>query len=375
MEPVNVNTSGQPFEKRAILPGQGRRPGDNRPNIILISSDEHNPAMMGCAGDPIIQTPNMDKLARTGVLFNNAYTTCPICVPARACMTAGKYVSRIGSWNNFSMLHPATRSIARVLNDVGYDSYLCGKMHYDNTCRYGFKELWWNLNGEWRTGLGPARRPADDLVNGAGNYPDFDDDFGIAESSPVMRQAQRTSNGTIDFLSKYDAADKPFFAIVGYEGPHHPAIIPQHLYDRYKGRVPMPHNPPGHIENLPLNYRHLRLVSRADKISPEKLRYFRELYYGMVNFIDDEIGRVLTALENSPHADNTLIIYTSDHGEMEGEHGMLWKSAMYEESARVPLIISYPRRWQGGQTRTGACTLLDIVRTIADVAQAPTPLD
>src|SRR5262249_6309783 len=153
-------------------PGQGRAAGDKRPNIILIISDEHNANVMGCAGDKVIQTPAMDSLANNGVIFDNCYSNCPICVPVRAAMTASKYVSRVGSWNNFSMLPPATISVPRVMNAAGYDSYIAGKMHYDNSCRYGFKELWWNMNGEHRTGQGPARRPADDITGGAGNYPD-----------------------------------------------------------------------------------------------------------------------------------------------------------------------------------------------------------
>src|SRR5689334_18174715 len=122
-----MNVTGRPYRQHQISPGEGRAAGDHRPNILLIISDEHNANVMGCAGDPVIQTPNMDSLAKTGVLFNNCYSNCPICVPVRAAMTAGKYVSRIGSWNNFSMLRPATRSIARVLNDAGYESFLTGK--------------------------------------------------------------------------------------------------------------------------------------------------------------------------------------------------------------------------------------------------------
>src|ERR1051325_8799792 len=114
---VNLNVSGRPYEQRPVAAGTGRDPADERPNILLIISDEHNANVMGCAGDKVIQTPNMDSLAQTGTLFQNCYSNCPICVPVRAAMTAGKYVSRIGSWNNFSMLPPATRSIARVLND------------------------------------------------------------------------------------------------------------------------------------------------------------------------------------------------------------------------------------------------------------------
>ncbi|MCL2640144.1 MAG: sulfatase-like hydrolase/transferase [Phycisphaerales bacterium] len=370
MPEVNMNVQGQCF----TATGQRRPVGDARPNILLIISDEHNANVMGCAGDSIIQTPSMDRLAREGVMFQNCYTNCPICVPVRAAMTAGKYVSRIGSWNNFSMLPPATPSIARVLNAAGYDSYLVGKMHYDNSCRYGFKDLWWNMNSEHRTGLGPPRFAADDFSN-EGGYPHFETEFGIAESSTIMRQAQRVTNGITDFLGSYDPADKPFFAIVGYEGPHLPMILPQAYYDLYKGRIPMPFVQDGDIEKLPRNYRQLRNIMRAHKLSDEKLRYFRELYYAQTQFIDEHIGHTLAALDKSLHANNTIIIYTTDHGEMLGEHGMLWKGAMYEESARVPLIVSYPKRWKGGQTRRGACSLLDVTRTVADVAGADVPLD
>ncbi|HEX2971708.1 MAG TPA: sulfatase/phosphatase domain-containing protein [Tepidisphaeraceae bacterium] len=137
----------------------------------------------------------------------------------------------------------------------------------------------------------------------------------------------------------------------------------------------MPKIPEGHLDSLPTNYKHLRYGFGTTEATLEQTRMGRELYYGLTEWFDDQVGQVLAALEESGLADNTIVIYTADHGEDRGEHGLWWKNCMYEQSARVPLIVSWPKRWKGGQRRTGACSLVDLVQTIADMAGAKTPAD
>ena len=149
----------------------------------------------------------------------------------------------------------------------------------------------------------------------------------------------------------------------------------QTYYKRYQDRVPVPDVPEGFIDTLPTNYKHLWHGFGLQEATPETIQLGRELYWGLVNWLDDEIGKLSTALRNSDVADNTVVIYCADHGESKGDHGLWWKSTMYEQSARIPLIISWPHRWQGNQRREGACSLVDLVQTIAHLAEAKAPKD
>ena len=345
-----------------------------RPNIIVIMSDEHNASVTGCYGNDIVSTPNLDKLAAAGSTFDACYCNSPLCVPSRLAFTAGKYVSRTGAWSNSCWLPRADYpSLPRLLNAVGYESVLCGKMHYDKTRRYGFTEIGGNMNASNKTGGGGRRKP-DDLVPKPGHTDRFDN-FHPGDDSSILKHDRRVTAGTIEFLSSRKADDKPFFLLAGYLAPHFPLIVPQRYWDHYRGKVPMPIIPPGHLESQPLNYKHHRIGFNVENAPDDIVRKGRELYYGLTEWLDDEIGKVLAALAGSQVADNTVVIYTTDHGENMGEHGLWWKNCMYEHAARVPLIVWWPARWTGPQRRTGACSLVDVVQTIAALAGAETPSD
>lgn len=345
-----------------------------QPNIWWIMSDEHNRAIGGCYGNKVVQTPHIDSLAETGVTFENHYCNSPLCVPSRSSLTAGKYCSRVDTWGLTSELPTADiPSIPRVLNAAGYESFLCGKQHYDYKRRYGFVEIGGNFNNNFKTGLG-SRRPLDALNQKhlSGRFKDFHP----GPHGSTVQHDRRVTAGTLEFLSKRKASDKPFFLFSGYLAPHFPLVVPEEYYQRYRGKIDMPEIPPGFFESLPLNYKLLRAGFEEIGVPDNTVRTGRELYYGLTNWLDDEIGKVLTTLHANPElADNTLIIYSSDHGENMGEHGMWWKNAMYEQSAGVPLVISYPKRWGGGQRRVGASSHLDLVQTLADIGGGHTPDD
>jgi choline-sulfatase len=351
-----------------------------RPNVLVIMTDEHNASVLGCYGNKIVRTPNMDRLASHGVLFEAAYTNSPLCVPSRLSFTSGKYVSRVGAWNNGCKL-PSDKfpSIAHIMNDAGYQSYLCGKMHYDRNDRYGFTDTGRGIgsNHDIKT-LGGHRRDPDDLAakaKGGGAESGRFSDFHAGDESPVMRHDRAVTAGAVEFFSNRNASDKPFFLLVGYLAPHFPLIVPEKYVAPYRGRVPMPVIPPGYIDLLPLNYRHLRAGFNMMDVPPDKVREGRELYYGLTSWVDNEVGRVLSSLDESGLGENTVIIYTADHGENMGEHGLWWKNCVFDTAARVPLIVSYPQRWTGGQRRSGACSLVDVVQTIAELGGARVPND
>jgi len=346
----------------------------DRPNILCIMSDEHDPGVLGCYGDPIVRTPHLDRLAAEGVTFDAAYTPSPLCVPARLSFTAGQYISRCGAWSNACWLpsddYP---SLPRLLRSAGYDCLLGGKMHYDATRRYGFTDLYpTGQNGFHKTGLGRRRAPDDTRVNFE-SWRRRSARFYVADDSEVLRLDREVTRRCGRFLRERQRGDRPFFLLAGYLAPHFPLIIPEAYYVPYRGRVPMPNIPGGFLDTLPLNYRHLRYGFGLTHTAEEVVRQGRELYWGFCQWLDGQIGVLLAALGDSEVAENTVVIYTSDHGENKGDHGLWWKNNMYEHAARVPLIVRWPARWAGGQRRTGACSLLDLVQTLAHLAGAETP--
>ena len=359
-----------------MLPGLvlGREKPTGKPNILVIMSDEHNASVLGCYGNDIILTPNMDGLALSGVTFESCYCNSPLCVPSRLSFTSGKYVSRVSTWNNNCWLPTEDYpSLPRIMNEVGYESYLCGKMHYDNTRRYGFTEIGGNMNNSQKNGKG-SRRKADDLTPKPGISNRYDD-FHTGDDSSILTHDRKVTTGTVEFLKNRSASGKPFFLLAGYLAPHFPLIVPEKYWQQYQGKVPMPVIPEGHLESQPRNYKHLRIGFNAEDIPDEIVQKGRELYYGLTQWLDDEIGKVFETLANSEVADNTVVIYTTDHGENMGEHGLWWKNCMYENASRVPLIVSWPARWQGGQRRTQACSRVDVVQTIAEIGRADVPGD
>ena len=353
-----------PFDLAGV-PLDGADPA-KKPNILVVMSDEHNASVLGCGGNDLIRTPNLDALAARGVFFENHYCNSPLCVPSRLAFTSGKYVSRVGAWNNQCRLPTdAYPSLAHSLNAAGYESFLCGKMHYDATHRYGFTEIGRNMNGSKMDGRGNRLSPA--ILGRPHGLADRFEEFKTAGTSQPMRHDTAVVAGVRDFFATRKADAKPFFLAAGFLCPHFPLIVPESCWKNYADKVPMPRIPAGHLESQPLNYRVLRAAFQAEDVPAATVKFGRELYYGLTQWMDERVGEVLAALAKSPFADSTLVVYTSDHGENMGEHGLWWKSTMYEHAARVPLIISAPRRWPGGQRRRGASSMVDLTRTLVDV--------
>ncbi|MCY3023701.1 MAG: sulfatase-like hydrolase/transferase [Planctomycetota bacterium] len=344
-----------------------------RPNVLVVMSDEHNAGVTGCYGNNLIRTPNLDGLAARGVAFESAYTNSPLCVPCRLSFTSGKYISRVGAWSNDCWLPgPDYPSLPRIMNAAGYESFLCGKMHYDSTCRYGFTEIGGNMNKGFMAGKGRRRQP-DDLTPKGGLSARFQD-FHTGHGSGMTHDT-KVSDGATEFLSKRKRTDKPFFLFCGLITPHFPLIVPESYWQNYKDKVAMPELPPGHLDSLPLNYKHLRAGFNVVNVPPDTVKKGRELYYGLTQWMDECVGGILKALGKSDVADNTVVVYTTDHGENMGEHGLWWKNCMYEHAAHVPLIVSWPARWKGGQRRTAVCSHLDLVQTVAELGGAKVPPD
>lgn len=355
---------------------------NSHPNIILIMSDEHDPGVMGCYGDPVDPTPNLDRLAAHGVLFENCYTTCPLCVPARLSFTSGQYISRTGAWNNNCWLpSDDCHSVARELNAAGYRSYLCGKMHYDATRRYGFEEVFpYCGNTAIKTGAG---RPLDlsQLKVNTGQWAERAESFRtVPDEEPFLRDIRThecdayITEQAIGFLKEHEADKDPFFLLVGYHAPHFPLDVPESWFEKFRDRVPMPEVPEGYLRSMPPHYRYRNLYHGVtEDIPAEVIKKGRECYWALVAWLDNEIGKLLAVIEASRIAHDTVIIYTSDHGENKGDHGMWWKLSMYDHAARIPLIVHWPHRWPGGQRRREACSLVDLTKTVVALGNGEIP--
>ena len=347
-----------------------------RPNILMIISDEHNASVTGCYGNSTVFTPHLDELASRSILFENCYANSPLCCPSRLSITSCKYPSRVGAWSNSCWLPSSDYpSIARVVKTRGYDPYLIGKMHYDATRDYGFTEVgrFWT-NEFFKTGKGGRRSPDDTEIH-YDNWWKRSSSFHPGEDSRTLAHDRKVRDLTCQFLANRKNSDNPFFLIAGFLAPHFPLTVPEKYVAPYRGRVGMPDLPLGTVEMEPLNYQQLRHGFGLINANPGTVLEGRQCYYGLTQWCDHNIGQVIKALRRSPVFDNTVIIYTSDHGENMGEHGLWWKNCMFETATHIPLMVCWPERWKKADRRIGACSLVDVVQTVADLAGATPPDD
>ena len=247
---ISITANRREFLKTNLAAAAGAvvgkaAPREKAPNILLVMSDEHNYRVTGCYGNATVRTPHLDSLASQGVTFDNAYCNSPLCVPSRLSFTAGKYIHRVGAWNNNCRLASDDfSSLPRVLNQAGYESLLCGKQHYDAAHRYGFTEIGGNMNNSRMSGLGERRRADDESVNTAAGRARFAQ-FHTGEESSILSHDRRVTTGVLDFLSKRGRSEKPFFLFAGYLAPHFPLIVPEQYWRNYRDKIPMPEIPAG----------------------------------------------------------------------------------------------------------------------------------
>ncbi|MEX0774232.1 MAG: sulfatase-like hydrolase/transferase [Phycisphaeraceae bacterium] len=350
----------------------------DRPNILLIMSDEHDPAVTGCYGDRLVHTPHLDGLAAEGVTFDACCTNSPLCVPARLSFTAGQYISRVSAWNNGCRLPaPEYPSLPRVLAAAGYDPVLIGKQHYTAGWDYGFRVVGPQNHIDRvpkSDGRGGRRAPDDQNVHEK-SWAARSAQFQVGDHSEVLDHDRVVTGHSADFLRRRRRQEGPFFLFAGYIAPHFPLTVPEAFAAPYRGQAPRADVTQAKLATLPLNYQHLRRGFGNVHADRQVEQIGRDLYWGLTHWFDDQVGQVLDALKQSDVADNTIVIYTADHGENKGDHGLWWKNCMYEHAARVPLIVHWPKRWSGGQRRGGACSLVDVVQTVADLAGGRTPED
>ncbi len=331
------------------------------PNILLIMSDQHHPHILGSEGDRFVRTPTLDRLAAEGVSFSNAYCQSPLCVPSRMSFITARQCSDIRVWSNGCVLPPDVPTFVHGLGLAGYENVLCGRMHFNGPDqRRGFHsriigDVDGNLGHIPSATAGQTKAGVEVAGPGRTSYSAYDD--------AVTESCRR-------FLRDRAAAknNRPFFLTVGYVLPHCPYICPKRLFDEYYEKVDVPRLPSGYLDRLHPAMRLWRQHRGVDELTDEQVRTARAAYYGLVTYMDERIGEVLDTLKESGLAEDTVVVYTSDHGEMAGEHRMWWKSSFYEGSVGVPLIMSWPGRFSRSKRVGEVVSLVDVGPTLLDIA-------
>jgi len=345
-----------------------------RPNVVLLYTDQQRWDTIRAGGNPLVHTPNLDALAARGALLDRCYVNSPVCMPSRHSMLSGQYASSIGSTCNGIEMRPEVPTLHNILKPYGYHAANIGKLHFKNHSNrdhrephptYGFDTLilsdepgcYEDAYIKWvrqqapdqvencRCDTPPAwtgepvhvhpRRPQEPYV--------FDGPEGLTHTAFVAEE-------TADFIRRH--AGERFFAIAGFYAPHAPINPPQRFVDMYDAaRMPLPARAEG--ENL-------------EDVSDEQWRKVKAYYYALVSHIDDQVGRILSALDETGLREETIVIFTADHGEHLGDHGMVGKSQVYDSSSRVPLIVSYPGRVEEGAVRSEIIEHVDLAPTVLD---------
>ena len=354
----------------------------DRPNFLIIMSDEHGPMWSSAYGHPFVRTPNMERLADMGATFDAAYCNAPLCVPSRLSFMTGRYVSNCEGWDNAKPLPSDVLTFPYALRSVGYDTALAGKMHLvgqDDLHGFG-AQLSYDAHGGGHRADDAAENPA---LSTGGMHPIHLWDDGAPTAAEPWQSVKEARAGTGPMIDADDAAeaaalaylrdparrDSAWALCVGFVAPHFPFIVPERWFSMYWPEfADLPDNPPGHLANLPPAARRLRRWFGFDGYSDDEIRRARAAYYGLITYLDDKIGSLLDALDETGMAENTVVVHTSDHGESLGEHGLWRKMNFYEQSARVPLQIAWPGVIGGGQRFSGAASLVDATATILDAA-------
>lgn len=336
-------------------------------NFLIIMSDEHQARAMGCAGHGFVQTPHLDALAARGVRFTDAYTPSPICVPARASFATGRYAHQTRLWDNAMPYTGKPRGWGHVLQDRGVAVESIGKLHYrDASDPAGFDVehipmqvvdgvgmVWGSIRREDERVIKPNRMLGDYIGPGDSKYTEYD---------------QAVTRRSCDWLAERGARSEtqPWCLYVGLVAPHFPLVVPQNYVDLY---------PPERMPPVKLHpstgYRQHPWVEKQNEAMDSESRFrddaerlmAMQCYYGLTSFLDDNVGQILKALEESGMLEDTTIVYTSDHGDNVGARGLWGKSQLYQESTAIPMIVAGPGIAPG--TCATPVSLIDLSQTIA----------
>ncbi|GAM42519.1 hypothetical protein TCE0_044r16573 [Talaromyces pinophilus] len=346
-----------------------------RPNILYIMADQMAAPLLSIHdSNSRIKTPNLDRLAKEGVTFDNAYCNSPLCAPSRFVMVTGQLPSKIGAYDNAADLPADVPTYAHYLRREGYHTALAGKMHFCGPDQlHGYEQrltsdiypgdYGWSVN--WDE---PEVRP---------DY--YHNMSSVLDAGPVVRTNQLDYDEEVIYKSTqylYDhvrhRGDQPFCLTVSMTHPHDPYAMTKEFWDLYEDvEIPLPKTAAiPHDQQDPHSQRVLKCIDLWGKEMPEeRIKAARRAYYGACTYVDTNIGKLLKALDNCGLTDDTIIVFTGDHGDMLGERGLWYKMTWFENSARVPFIVHAPNRFTPKRVKENVSTM-DILPTFAGLVGA-----
>lgn len=328
-------------------------PKAKKPNFVFFMTDDQRWDGMSCAGNPVIKTPNMDRIAEGGVRFTNMFVTTSLCGPSRASILTGKYVHNHGVRRNGMSLPMEQKTFLEMLKEAGYETAFIGKWHNRDRAENRGLDYYFGFKGQGRY-----------------KNPIASENFG-----PDTEYKGHVSDVLADHAIKYleKEHEKPFCLLLWFKAPHrswHPA---ERLKDLYKDiKMPEPVTFHDTYEGKPDAVKNADMKIGDFKDVPD-LDTFLKDYYRCIVGVDENVGRVLDALDSLGYEDNTVVLYTGDNGFFLGEHHFFDKRLMYEESIRVPLLVKYPKMVKPGTTNEEMVLNVDFAPTILALAGAPIP--
>jgi choline-sulfatase len=344
---------------------------DKPPNILIVMADQLAPAFLPIHGKSIVKAPNIDALAASGVVFDSAYCNSPLCSPSRAVFMSGRLPSKTGVYDNAAEFRADIPTFAHHLRLMGHRTMLSGKMHFCGPDQlHGFEQR-----------LTTDIYPAD-----YGWTPDWDHPYerpswyhnmsSVTEAGLCVRTNQLDFDDEVIFTCEralYDhvrSPDKrPFLLVASLTHPHDPFAIPEKYWNLYRDEqidLPGPTIPVEQLDPHSLRLRHVCDMD-AVEITEAQIRAARRAYYGAISYVDDNLGRLMRALRETRLADETIVLFLSDHGELLGERGLWFKMNYFEGGARVPLIIGGANRFARRRINASV-SLVDILPTLVDLA-------
>jgi choline-sulfatase len=359
---------------RAPHPPRARM--SNQPNILILMADQLTALALPAYGNRVARTPHVDALAEHGTVFENAYCNSPLCAPSRGVFVYGRLPSGTGVYDNAAEFPSQMPTFAHYLRHAGYRTILTGKMHFCGPDQlHGFEE-------RLTTDIYPADYAWTPDWTRFEDRPDWYHVMdSVAQSGPCTRTNQIDFDEEVVFSARQrlfdiarDTDARPFCMVVSLTHPHDPFTISDEYWNRYMDAdIPPPRLPTAADDPHAKRLRHVIGLDRQP-VTPAEIQAARRAYYGEVAYVDDNIGRVLAALNAARLADNTIVMLVADHGEMLGERGLWFKMNFWEPACRVPLIVHAPGHFAAGRV-AGAVSLVDLLPTLAEIAGNGRPPD
>jgi uncharacterized sulfatase len=385
--PVSPGVSPMTWIARLCLAAVMTLPGAllaaDKPNVLLIVSDDLTNNTLGCYGSPLCQSPNLDRLAAKGVRFDRAYCQFPLCNPSRASFLTGMRPDTTKIYENATQFRknlPDVQSLGQTFQKEGYVVGRVGKLyHYGVPGQIGTDGL--DDKASWQFVVNPRGRDKDDeekdLIFSINPTAKGSARFGgtLSWLAADGTDAEQTDGKTADEMIKLLEAnkEKPFFLACGFFRPHTPYVAPKKYFEMYPtSKIKLPEVPADHWEKHP-TAAFGSFKKEQEKLTDDLRRQALQAYYASTTFMDAQVGRVLEALDRLKLADTTIVAFISDHGYHLGEHRLWQKMSLFENSARVPLLIYAPGAKGNGQACGRTVELVDLHATLADLAGAKPP--